>query len=92
MIKTTKIKFIPIIINHRLSMSSSHFWPHVNNHAKLSSVAGLAASLIADPGGVSLIPAWPDTFMEINHVDSPPSADSRRAVNYQLQLSLKYVH
>ena len=30
-------------------------------------VAQLVASLIADPGVLSLIPAWSDTFLEIYH-------------------------
>ena len=45
-------------------------------------------SLIADPGVMSLIPAWPHTLMEINHGHSPPSTDSRRAVNCQLYVKV----
>ena len=48
-------------------------------------VLGSVASLIADPGVMSLIPARPYTFVEIDHFiifygHSPPSTDSRRAV------------
>ena len=57
-----------------------------------SPIAQLIASQIADPGVVSLIPARPHTFMEIDHeIFSShflPSTDSRAVVSYKQ----KYVH
>ena len=44
---------------------------------RLGLVAQSVVSLIADPGVVSLIPAWPHTFVEIDLEHSPPFADSR---------------
>ena len=41
-------------------------------------VAQLVASLIADPGLMNWILAWLHTPVEIDHLHSPPSPDSRR--------------
>ena len=46
----------------------------------MAPVAQLVASLNADTGVMSLIPALPHTFVEIDQGHSLPSADSRRAV------------
>ena len=44
----------------------AHVLP-LNLRAKPGPVAQSVASLVADPGVVSLIQAWPHTFVEINH-------------------------
>ena len=61
----------------------------VKPQTKQTKNSQLVASLIADPGIASLIPAQFNTFVEIDHeiisaVIFPPSADSRRvAVSYK---------
>ena len=52
-------------------------------------VAQSVASLTADPGIVSLIPALFHTFVDIYHGHSPPSADSKKVV---VSYKRKYVH
>ena len=44
------------------------------------SIAQSVASPAADPGVASSIPAWSNTFVEIDHGHSPPGTDSRRVV------------
>ena len=55
---------------------------------KPGTVAKLVACPITDPGVMSSIPAWPNSFVEIDHEilssHSPPSAASR--------YTRKYVH
>ena len=53
-------------------------------------VAQLVASLIADPGVVSSIPAWLHTFMKIDH--SHPSADPKRADVSYMYTQKTYSH
>ena len=47
------------------------------------------ASLTADPGVASSIPAWSHTFVEIDYCIIIPSAESRRIV---VGYNRKYVH